>query len=368
MENTSPLLLEDGFLAISLQLEDIEHTRSTQLKGKQREGCISDDELAFDIFTNVLQSYEQTLHDKQLAESIAKAVNDDSDLILSLMEDEARARNDHEEAVRLSGSNINTSCPSTPEILPTSIQFEDIPLPALEEDVVAGPSQPYHARQKSAHEYFSTHKVTCAACTDKYRVHEAVHAPCSHWYCRECIKKLFVRATTDESLYPPRCCKQAISLDAVKWTLTTEELEAFNNSVVEFESESRIYCIKPDCGKFIPPENIKSDQGTCSACGTNICIHCRAEYHVGRACPKDINLQLLLQTAEKRHWQSCFRCGNMVELGTGCHHMTLVFSPINTRIQSNNGTPAASAVHSSATCAEPSGRSAVAKYGMNTDC
>lgn len=65
----------------------------------------------------------------------------------------------------------------------------------------------------------------CIACGDGHATRDLIKVPCGHCYCNLCIsgidgvdetEGLFELAMKDESLFPPRCCKVPIPLDAVK--------------------------------------------------------------------------------------------------------------------------------------------------------
>ncbi|MCJ1389727.1 hypothetical protein MMC18_002584 [Xylographa bjoerkii] len=57
-------------------------------------------------------------------------------------------------------------------------------------------------------------KKTCASCQEPVAYFDAVYGPCGHDYCKDCVKQLFFMATRDKSLFPPRCCHEAIPLAA----------------------------------------------------------------------------------------------------------------------------------------------------------
>jgi hypothetical protein len=41
-----------------------------------------------------------------------------------------------------------------------------------------------------------------------------IELPCwNHWVCKDDLADFFVRATENESLYPPRCCDEMLLLD-----------------------------------------------------------------------------------------------------------------------------------------------------------
>ncbi|KAI1325696.1 hypothetical protein F5Y16DRAFT_257327 [Xylariaceae sp. FL0255] len=59
----------------------------------------------------------------------------------------------------------------------------------------------------------SQERRVCEACQDQKHFAELFRAPCNHEYCRQCLERLFKDAIVDESLFPPRCCRQTMPLD-----------------------------------------------------------------------------------------------------------------------------------------------------------
>ncbi|KAL8679326.1 MAG: hypothetical protein Q9186_004373 [Xanthomendoza sp. 1 TL-2023] len=57
--------------------------------------------------------------------------------------------------------------------------------------------------------------AVCVACQDQLQ-QESSHLACGHDYCHGCLVSLFNSAMTDESLYPPRCCRELIPLNLVQ--------------------------------------------------------------------------------------------------------------------------------------------------------
>lgn len=58
--------------------------------------------------------------------------------------------------------------------------------------------------------------VVCVSCEDSYPSDEVWQAPCSHHYCTECLEQLHRACMTDETLYPPRCCRNEMPWDDVR--------------------------------------------------------------------------------------------------------------------------------------------------------
>lgn len=58
-------------------------------------------------------------------------------------------------------------------------------------------------------------RIICVSCNESKDEAFALETPCEHHYCDECIVGLFHAATTDESLFSPRCCHQPVPLEDV---------------------------------------------------------------------------------------------------------------------------------------------------------
>ena len=55
----------------------------------------------------------------------------------------------------------------------------------------------------------------CLICSEEESEQSShIELPCwNHWVCKDDLSDFFVRATENESLYPPRCCNEYILLD-----------------------------------------------------------------------------------------------------------------------------------------------------------
>lgn len=184
-----------------------------------------------------------------------------------------------------------------------------------------GPSKTIAVRQDDESVGSSTQQ-DCVACLNDFLAHEMVTLPCEHKYCTDCLKRLFINATKDESIYPPRCCRQPISLEIVSPSMSREELQAFQEASIEFTTGNRVYCSNKSCGKFVPPAQFDrmSDRAECGHCGRSTCIHCKEAPHAGE-CPDDPGMKGTLELARERGWQQCTGCSSIVELTVGCYHM-----------------------------------------------
>ncbi|KAG1726009.1 uncharacterized protein EDB91DRAFT_1166930 [Suillus paluster] len=166
----------------------------------------------------------------------------------------------------------------------------------------------------------------CVICQDPIFGAE-VRAPCGHFYDIGCITDLFQSATRDESLYPPRCCRQNILLPQVRPHLTQAVLTEFELKAQEFGTLKRVYCVAPTCSRFLGPlyEGFFSKVFTCpsSTCTTTTCGKCRGRYEgFTHLCTPDVEAEQVLALSRTSGWSRCPGCAQMIELNMGCFHMT----------------------------------------------
>lgn len=163
----------------------------------------------------------------------------------------------------------------------------------------------------------------CTACEEARASELLITTPCGDSYCARCVRELFDLAMNDESLFPPRCCRQPITLSLVKEFLDEDQIQLFEDKTIEYATTGRTYCHDTCCGKFIPPSNIDGEKATCKRCGLQTCAGCKSAAHEGD-CPYDANYALLMETAEAAGYRVCYQCKRLVELNFGCNHITYV--------------------------------------------
>lgn len=163
--------------------------------------------------------------------------------------------------------------------------------------------------------------IECFICMGDYALGEVLRMPCSHHYCRACLRHHFVAATTNETLYPPKCCEQEIPATLGNLVLSIAELQKFKNKKVEFRTKNRLYCWYARCSAFIEPTDVAGEVGECKKCKRRTCIHCKNAWHYGE-CLEDKNAQEMLKMAQRSGWKRCYDCRAMLELADGCNHMT----------------------------------------------
>lgn len=163
--------------------------------------------------------------------------------------------------------------------------------------------------------------VDCLICMESMNPKDVIKTPCQHHYCHDCMRRLFVAATKNESLYPPKCCDKDIPLTVANTVLNAQQQMEFTSKGAEFRTKDRLYCSTKYCSAFVPPGNIYDGVGWCGECRKITCVFCKGAYH-GGDCPKDRDTHAVLKLAQKSGWRKCFNCKYMVVLGDGCNHIT----------------------------------------------
>ncbi|KAH6896008.1 hypothetical protein B0T10DRAFT_587620 [Thelonectria olida] len=321
-------------LMIQLHLEELQQLGNSS-KGKGREGEQSDSDVAAQIYKAELEYFKSVVSDRSMCKSIAQAVISDGALVNQLRredQEEAQGAGDQEMAMNLGNSESgDTSATEADNLAPDEMPIPDGELERLSKLEALYMCSPHeHLPDQGESSSWAASRpgtsppvlmATCVCCGDDYRFYDVARCPCSHEYCRNCLAELFRNSMTDESLYPPRCCRQQIPLDPNRPFLPSYLVGEFLAKKAELDETNRTYCHEPTCSTFIPTQTIKGDVGLCSKCSKQTCAICKGASHQGD-CPQDHATQELLRLATENGWQRCRSCARVVELGTGCNHIT----------------------------------------------
>lgn len=117
---------------------------------------------------------------------------------------------------------------------PTELSPDDGPVPSACHGVEIGESSSSANRTKENSE--RTTKMICSACREEKNSFDILHALCGHEYCRDCIANFFSLSTFDESVFPPRCCQQEISVDLATEMLSPELRTRFLKTAEKFHT------------------------------------------------------------------------------------------------------------------------------------
>jgi hypothetical protein len=309
-------------LIIRLQRADAESYSSSH-KGKSREGEFSDEGLAFQLY-------------KQELESIAYAIQTDRQISMDTVSQGYVAKRDCDVAHRLTeGAAISNT--ENPETNSKAQLQHDGSLTKLATLYVSGPKESQQVGRLDSGGNGDVEPFSCAAtrvnpssvsrlceaCWEERKSFDVIRLPCRHEYCGGCLEDIYRASMTDESRYPPRCCRQDIPITLAQPFLSSQLVQDFKKKKIEFETPNRTYCWSPKCSAFICAQNIRGEVATCLDCGSRTCTICKVAAHKGD-CPNDTALQQLLRSAAKNGWQRCYSCSRVVELSYGCYHMTSV--------------------------------------------
>lgn len=180
----------------------------------------------------------------------------------------------------------------------------------------------------------------CISCGAHFQhsLGSVLEAPCGHHYCHGCLNRLVDAALKDDSLFPPRCCSQAIPLDGQPFLSAKQSLLCIEKQR-EMETVDRTYCHKVGCSKFIWVEGESSAESVlvCPACEARTCSLCKGADHKNEECPNDTHAQMVLALAKENKWQRCFKCRSVVELDIGCNHMSTYLLPFHCHAASTSG-------------------------------
>ncbi|KAL8628125.1 hypothetical protein Q9189_006164 [Teloschistes chrysophthalmus] len=238
--------LDDENLAVIEQIlsEDVEELESLD-KGKNREGEKSDAHSAMEVYRRELQHFRTILADRNMSRSLARAVIADSALMTDAVAKEDSFANDRLLAERLSrGEEIPSN---TGEVGPGDPRLDDLfiarltglyvsdkdgdCLPPKANGRAGTEPESSQAAERSATAEIARHE--CVSCGEQRRLFETFQAPCDHYYCQKCLSHLFELATTDETIFPPRCCRQGIPLMSARLYLDNDLFRRFQEKAVE---------------------------------------------------------------------------------------------------------------------------------------
>ncbi|KAH7407616.1 IBR domain-containing protein [Cadophora sp. MPI-SDFR-AT-0126] len=315
---------ETAALILQLQIQDSDELFSScEGKGKGIEGVLSDTQIALQIYGEELQRNATIIADQTMTRSLTRACKTDGNILaLSFSQERLEAR-DRQVALRLgdrSAPPILTDRPANEDEEPDDEILEK--LNALYISSLTSPGA--ESSKWAASRPSKIPKRHCTACSEPF-FSQLGRAPCRHEYCRSCLQDLFTASMIDDTLFPPRCSRQPITPTTdIRIYLTPSIYHRYSAKKIEFATPNRTYCSAPLCSSLIRDEYVVEEKATCQVCKTVTCTICKGSEYNGD-CPEDEALKMVLETARENQWQRCYNCYRLVELDTGCNHMTFVF-------------------------------------------
>ncbi|KAK3491135.1 uncharacterized protein B0T23DRAFT_318018 [Neurospora hispaniola] len=265
-------------LTVELYLQDLHELQAAAKgKGKRREGETTDLEMAIATYEAELASVNQHLADRAMCASIADAVRQDAIAISEAVQAEEQARQDRQMACSLGGvptSTQHAARPSSPAFSIITEPFENDFIDKLSALYISDPDGEGAAESSAWAASRRPRSTTpgpprpdtpamrqCVMCRDDFRFYRMATFPCQHHMCQGCLVELFTRLLTDQTLFPPRCCREPIALDKARFLLGPELVGRFLAKKIEYETSNPTYCSQPTCSQFIPPHGITNDNG-----------------------------------------------------------------------------------------------------------
>ncbi|PHH55283.1 hypothetical protein CFIMG_003936RAa [Ceratocystis fimbriata CBS 114723] len=301
---------------------------------------VTNDVTIYECVLAELQQAQQLLSDQALARSASQAAESDAKLIRKYQREEKHESRDRWLALELSKTKGNgvvgasgfgdvadtddsdaelTSVTSAKDTLGN----EDL-TQTQENDDDSVCDEEYALQDIST----SASRDRCFICLTELPPDWLLYMGCNHAYCRSCMRDLFKASFRDESLFPPRCCKNNIPITHNRF-LNERLMTIYNAKAIEFGTPpgERVHCYQPRCGSFIPcnPAAVKGrivDIVGCPTCSRRTCVRCKGREHIGEDCPPDEATLAVRELARENGWQECRKCRQVVELRIGCHHIT----------------------------------------------
>ncbi|XP_058203296.1 E3 ubiquitin-protein ligase RSL1-like [Rhododendron vialii] len=188
---------------------------------------------------------------------------------------------------------------------------------------------------------------TCVICLDEIDTGQIFSVDgCLHRYCFSCMKQHVEVKLLNGML--PKCphegCNSELKIETSRKFLTPKLIEIMSQRLEEasIPVTEKIYCPYPDCSALMSKSEVleyskRTLFGTerlgvrkCSKCEKLFCINCKVPWHSNTSCldyksrnpyppAADAKLKTL---ADENLWRQCVKCNHMIELESGCYHMT----------------------------------------------
>ncbi|KAJ7487800.1 hypothetical protein FB451DRAFT_1528476 [Mycena latifolia] len=190
---------------------------------------------------------------------------------------------------------------------------------------------------------YSPHAASLSA-NSSSRLQFGLRLPCpqQHAYCVGCLSSYIESKLGGDSgivVFPIRCPEcpitdfiDGIPDDIAERILGKEKMVLWLGSPETTQFGPHIYCPNPKCSAIVQtPEDSNDPQAVCPSCQLLMCVACRVAWHDAISCeeyqalppeersPED---RLLLELAKAKKWRRCPNCSSLVELISGCNHIS----------------------------------------------
>ncbi|KAF8067842.1 hypothetical protein FPV67DRAFT_1626064 [Lyophyllum atratum] len=201
--------------------------------------------------------------------------------------------------------------------------------------------------------FISTHSPISAALSanSSNRLPFGLRLPCpkDHAYCISCFTSYIQNKLDPDGrglgkssaiVFPIRCPEcilgewpNGIEDEVAKRVLGEDGMVQWHHQKL-LDSIPRLFCPNPKCSSLVEADGDSPDpQAICPSCRKVMCVPCRTHWHTDLTCeeyqalpldersPED---RLVLDLAKAEQWRRCPNCAVIVELVSGCNHMTCI--------------------------------------------
>jgi hypothetical protein len=311
---------------LPLQMASADATTTTEgSQGKGVEGILTDPEPALREWRTTPEEELMAQNDGLMAISMTRAVQHDGATIALILQQENRAAADRAFAMGLDPTHYaQNTRQANHEAIQRAFDFpegEEMDFEYTESHAAGTPADedPSESPKDAAKTQPSVPTIRkCVACMESF-CHDIIEAPCSDFYCKECILRLFNDSFVDQSVFPPRCCGVPIPPSSVHQFIGAGLAQQYEEKVIEQNDPFRTYCSDRSCSQYIVPERVNGYIGRC-ICDRATCTLCKQMAHRGVPCPEDPGG--IQELSKEQGWQKCTNCGAVVQLASGCNHIS----------------------------------------------
>ncbi|KDP44111.1 hypothetical protein JCGZ_05578 [Jatropha curcas] len=190
-------------------------------------------------------------------------------------------------------------------------------------------------------------KETCVICFEDRDVGQMFQVSgCLHRYCFSCMKQhVEVKLLNGTGAKcPHEGCKSELSIGSCGKFLDPKLVEVMSQRKKEasIDVADKVYCPYLNCSALMSKREVleytndffvgaeQSGARKCMKCHHFFCINCKASWHHNQTCydykrynPKVHAEDAMLDSlAKENRWRQCVKCSHMVELASGCYHIT----------------------------------------------
>ncbi|KAG0615783.1 hypothetical protein M758_5G066800 [Ceratodon purpureus] len=185
------------------------------------------------------------------------------------------------------------------------------------------------------------HERECGICAEMKPSHSFISTKdCAHKYCTGCCKQhanVKILSGSSQIICPHPDCRHNFDIVQCRALLSLKQFDILNTRLTEaaIPVGQKVFCPFQDCSLLMEKsESSKSARNTfaaCYSCHRGFCLECKVPWHANMSCGeyrtyienrKQGGDQKLRDLATEKKWQVCPNYELVVELMSGCYHIT----------------------------------------------